>query len=146
MSDPRMQVVTQEVPTIVQIVEDHARFEVVVNETQIEVVSVGIQGPIGPQGPTGPQGPAGGVSTASSPLEVSNGQVALASGTVSGQGLIWSGTAWAPRAVIPTGTGTVPYTTAQGLGGDSSNLRYEPSEQALYVTRINNASVDGGNF
>lgn len=147
MTEPRMEVIVNEVPTTVEVLEDHTRFEIIVNETQVEVVSIGLQGPQGPVGPVGPQGPAGGIVSASAPLVTTQGgQVSLAPGSSVGDGLIWSGTAYVTKSVIPAGTGTIPYTTAQGLGGDNANLRYDTVEQALYVTRINNTSLDGGNF
>lgn len=146
MSDPRMEVIVHEVPTTVEILEDHARFEVIVNDTQIEVVSVGMQGPPGPPGPQGPPGPSTGIDQVTAPIQFVGGTLSLATGTVEGQGLIWNGSAYVTKSVIPAGSGTVPFTTSQGLGGDATNLRYDTVEQALHVTRINNTSLDGGNF
>jgi hypothetical protein len=141
VDDPRVEVIVHE--TRVEIIDEQPRFEVIVNETQVEVVSVGIQGPPGPQGPAGPSG---GIAQATAPLTFVNGTLFLAPGATNGEGLIWNGTTWVSKPVIPSGVGTIPYTTAQGLGGDNTHLRWEPGDQALHVTRINNSSLDGGNF
>jgi len=164
MTEPRMEVIVHDVPTTVEVAEDSTRFEVIVSapqtevsvddprvevivsETQIEVVSVGIQGPPGPQGLQGPTGPSGGIDQASAPLTFVNGSLFLAPGSTNGDGLIWNGTAWVSKPVVPSGLGTIPYTTAQGFGGDNAHLRWDTGEQALHVTRINNSSLDGGNF
>jgi hypothetical protein len=144
VDDPRVEVIVHE--TRVEVVDERPQFEVIVSETQIEVVSVGIQGPPGPQGLQGPTGPSGGIDQASAPLTFVNGSLFLAPGSTNGDGLIWNGTAWVSKPVVPSGLGTIPYTTAQGFGGDNAHLRWDTGEQALHVTRINNSSLDGGNF
>ena len=126
-----------------EVVEERPNFQVLISEPQVEVVSVGIQGP---PGPVGPVGPPGGLTAATAPLQVTGATVSLAPGTAEGQGYIWNGASYVTKSVIPAGSGTIPYTTTQGLGGDAPNFRYEPTEQALYVTRLNNTSLDGGNF
>lgn len=160
-------IVEVETPTTqVTVVEDHAHFDVQVVEERVitvqevtafdvqvleEVVSVVSVGLIGPEGPVGPQGlpgVAGGIATAEAPLQLNTitGAVQIAPGTVNGQGLIWNGSAWAVTPVMPTGVGALPFRAVNGFTGDAANLRYEPTEQALYVTRITNTSLDGGNF
>lgn len=126
-TDPRMQVV----------IDEH-HVEVVVNESLVEVVSVGIQGPPGPPGQ---------VETATAPLAIAGYDVRILPGTVNGQGLIWTGSAWENRQVVPAGqNGTVPYKAGTAFAGDDVNLRYVANEQALYVTKIEASVLDGGNF
>lgn len=141
--------VTVEAPvTTVTVVEDNSTFEVTVVDESVSVIAVAQVGPSGPAGPQGPPGLAGGLSSAVPPLQADaiSGAVSLAPGTTVGQGLIWTGGAWVARSIVPSGTGTVPFTSGDGFAGDTPTLRYAEQEQALYVPRLGNTLLDGGNF
>lgn len=117
-----------------------------VDTEQVTVVSVS---EIGPPGPAGPPGPPGNAYTAVAPIEVDlqDLTIQLAPGTVNGHGMLWNGSAWVNQVVVPSGAaGTVPYKDGSGYAGDDVNFRYDPSQQALRVTKLDTALVDGGNF
>lgn len=131
---PGSLVVDDEAPTL--IVQEE-RPTVVVDEHGVAVVSVGVQGPPGP------------AFSGEAPIvtDYETLKVRIAPGTVNGQGLIWTGSAWENRQVVPAGAnGTVPYKSGTSFTGDDVNLRYEASQQALYVTKIEASVLDGGNF
>lgn len=131
---PGSLVVDDEAPTI--IIQEE-RPTVVVDEHGVAVVSVGVQGPPGP------------AFSGEAPVVTDYNQlkIRLAPGTVTGQGLVWNGTGWENRQLVPAGgNGTVPYKSDAGFAGDDINLRYDPSQQALFVTKIEASVVDGGNF
>lgn len=145
MSDPRMEVIVQDDRYEVTVQDDH--YELIVDDTKVEVITVGIQGPPGVQGPQGLPGTPGVFQTVSAPLQAEVANIRIAPGTVNGQGLIWNGTAWVNTQLVPQASaGAVPYVSGAAFTGDSTNLRYEPSEQALYVSRLGNTLLDGGNF
>lgn len=114
-----------------------ARNTVIVNEDNITVVSVGVQGPSAPE------------VTAEEPLQLINNNTVMrvAPGTVNGQGLIWNGSAWVQTAVVPAGSdGTVPFKASGAFSGDGTRFRYDTANAVLSVPFLNNAVIDGGNF
>ena len=136
--------VVDETPTYVEVLEDRTSFEVVVTDEIVNVVDVAVQGP---QGAPGPQGIPGRISEADAPLSVTGSAIRITPGTNVGQGLLYSGTAWDTAPLIPGGAnGTVPFKQDLGLAGDGTKLRYDSIEQALYVPRLGNTLLDGGNF
>jgi len=103
----------------------------------VQVVTVGSQGPPGYPG----------YSSFAPPLTVQNDQLKLALGTAVGQGLIWNGSAWVNTQVVPSGTGTIPYTTAAGaLAGTNADLRYDATVRSLVVPAVDGAVINGGTF
>lgn len=119
--------------TVVVVQEE--RPQVIVDERGVTVVSVGVQGPPGPD------------YDVVAPLQIIDKVISIVPGTVNGQGLIWNGSAWVNQTVVPTGmAGTIPYKSGGGYAGDDANLRYDSAIQALRVTKIESAVVDGGNF
>lgn len=120
--------------------------QVVVDAEQVTVVAAG---EVGPPGPPGPAGAPGNPYTAVAPVEVDLQAltIQLTPGTLDGQGMLWNGTAWVSQTVVPAGAdGTIPYKVGQGMGSDDTNFRYDPSQQALRVTKLDTALLDGGNF
>lgn len=145
--DEVTQVIVAEDASDITIQEDSTYL--VVSEDQVTVISAGEIGPPGPQGLQGIPGLPGNPYTAVAPVEVDlqGVTIRLAPGTTNGQGLVWNGTAWANQVVVPAGAaGTVPYKSGSGFTGDDLNFRYDPSQQALRVTKIDTALLDGGNF
>lgn len=145
--------VTDSLVSSVQVLDN--RFDVVVEDTPMQVlvdgndVTVVSAGEMGPQGPQGIQGLPGSPRTAVAPLEIPEAttQIRIIPGTSNGHGLIWSGTAWENQQVIPSGAaGTVPFTSESGFSGDAVNFQYDASQQALRVTKLDAALLDGGNF
>lgn len=137
-----MAVIVDESPSILLVQEQ--RPTVIVDEHGVSVVSIGIQGPAGPSG-----GGGGSSLIGQSPIVTDYGASAirLAPGTVSGQGLVWSGTGWENRQVIPGGVnGTVPYKSGSEFSGDGTNFRYNAGEQSLFVANFTGSTMDGGNF
>ena len=51
-----------------------------------------------------------------------------------------------PTSIIPGQTGDVLFNGGAVLGADTEQFRYLVSEQALRVSRLTGATLDGGNF
>lgn len=126
---------TLPIDPVVSLTVSELRNTVIVDQDQVTVVSVGVQGPSAAFG-------------AVAPLESTEvGSLQIAPGTINGQGLLWNGTAWVPQVVVPAGAnGTIPFKSGSAFDGDGGNLRYDRTQQALSVPFLNNTVIDGGNF
>jgi hypothetical protein len=129
-----------------ELVVDPSAISVIVDGGQVSIVSAG---EVGPPGPPGPQGLPGNPYTGIAPVQVDTNslELRLAPGTINGDGLLWNGFQWAPQPVVPSGmNGTVPFKAGEGFEGDDTHFRYIADQQALRVTRLEAALLDGGNF
>jgi hypothetical protein len=147
----RLEVATE----VTQVVVSEDSSEVTIQEEVVQLsvsnedVTVVSASEIGPPGPPGPQGLPGNPYTGVAPIQVDLQALTLqiAPGSINGDGLVWNGSAWAPQVLVPFGVaGTVPYKSGDGYTGDDVNFRYDPSQQALRVTKLDTALLDGGNF